>query len=319
MIGYKQILNHWIEQYLFYPNFLMRIISILFFPLTILYCLIVSYKRATAKVVNYQIPIISIGNIIVGGSGKTPITIALASKFSKSAVILRGYKRKSKDLIVVSQWGRLKVDVDMAGDEAIVLAKSLPKSLIIVSQDRAKAIIKAKELGAKIVFLDDGFSKYNILKYDILIKPDKESEPTNLFCLPSGGYREPKMNYMYANHILEESKDFDRIINFKYKGKIITTLPEKLVLISAISKPKRLLKYLPNGVEYIFFEDHHHYSKNEIDEILEKYRDYTIVTTLKDSVKLDKYNLDYILMDLSIQFYSNIEDEIKNILKLNLI
>ena len=97
-------------------------------------------------------------------------------------------------------------------------------------------ILKAKELGCEIIFLDDGFSKYDIKKFDILIRP--KEEPTNIFCLPSGGYREPKMAYAYANLELQEGKDFARIVTFSNQNKSIETLPEKLLLLTAISKPK---------------------------------------------------------------------------------
>jgi tetraacyldisaccharide 4'-kinase len=72
----------------------------------------------------------------------------------------------------------------------MLLANSLKNATVIVSEDRVKAILKAKELGCKIIFLDDGFSKYQIAKFNILLKP--KDEPTNNFCIPSGGYREPK-------------------------------------------------------------------------------------------------------------------------------
>jgi tetraacyldisaccharide 4'-kinase len=316
MPGYKQILNRWVERYLFYPNIFMQLVSILLFPLTIVYCFVVAIKRQIAKPVDFQIPIVSIGNIIVGGSGKTPVTISLASRFIKSAVILRGYGRSSKGLVVVSKWGKIDVDVDKSGDEAMVFAKSLPKSLVIVSEDRAKAIQKAKDMKAKIIFLDDAFSKYNILKYDILLRPNPKDEPTNLFCLPSGGYREPKMNYIYSNKVLVDGIDFKRVVKYTKDGEVIDILPKNTVLLSAISKPDRLLEYLPKNIKSVFFEDHHTFTKDEIETLQKKYLDYSIVTTQKDGVKLDSFGIDYILMELSIDIDSGVEDEIRSIFSL---
>ncbi len=254
---------------------------------------------------DFDIPIISIGNIIVGGSGKTPITIELASKYKNACVILRGYGRSSKGLQIVSLNGDIKVDVTVSGDEAMLLAKSLKKATIIVSENRIEAILKAKELGSKIIFLDDGFSKYSISKFDILLKP--QNEPTNNFCLPSGGYREPKSFYKKANIVLQEGKDFKRVITIK-KDENIKELPAKTILLTAISKPKRLLEFLPKNIKMISFPDHHNFTKEEILDIQNEYKDYAILTTGKDMVKLKEFNLENLyLMDLCIKIDEKVD------------
>jgi len=271
--------------------------------------LIIAFKRAGAKPVDFGIPIISIGNIIVGGSGKTPLTIKLASKYDNVCIILRGYGRESKGLYVVSKKGKILEDIKTSGDEAMLLAKTLPNATIIVSVDRRKAILKAKELSCKIVFLDDGFSKYEIQKFDILTRP--KIEPTNIFCLPSGGYREPKMAYSFANLELQEGKDFKRIVSYSLNENKIDVLPLKLLLLTAISKPKRLLEFLPEHTIMEAFEDHHIFTKNEVDNIKDKYKDYSIITTAKDLVKLQDFDLeDIYLMDLSLHIEDNVNLEL---------
>ena len=266
--------------------------------------LIILIKRAIATQIDFEIPIISVGNIIVGGSGKTPVTIKLASKYENVCVILRGYGRASKGLYVVSLNGKIQVDVKTSGDEAMLLANSLPNATIIVCEDRIKAILKAKELGCKIVFLDDGFSKYKIAKFNILLRP--KDEPTNIFCLPSGGYREPKGFYAQADIELLEGVDFKRVINIKKDGKI-AELPAKTLLITAISKPKRLLEYLPKDIKMISFPDHYSFTKEDISKIQEEYKDFSIVTTGKDFVKLKEFKIKNLyLMDLEIEISSNV-------------
>jgi len=263
--------------------------------------LIIAFKRVKATPIDFKIPIISIGNIIVGGSGKTPLTIKLAKNYEDVAVILRGYGRKSKGLFVVSNNGKILTDTNTSGDEAMLLAKSLPNATIIVSEDRKKAILKAKELNSKLIFLDDGFSKYDIKKFDILIRP--KDEPTNLLCLPSGGYREPKMAYSLANLELQESIDFKRIVTIYKDDKIINELPSKLILLTAISKPKRVLEFLPENTKMIAFEDHHNFTNNEINDIKSKYEGYSFITTEKDFVKLQNFNFDNIyLTKLDLEF-----------------
>jgi tetraacyldisaccharide 4'-kinase len=115
-------MNNFIENYLFYPkNILQKLLSFFLLPFTLLYCIIV-YFKFPKKYKDKQIPIISIGNIIVGGSGKTPFTIALANKLENVAVVLRGYGRKSKGCIVVSKNGEILENVKVSGDEAQEIA-----------------------------------------------------------------------------------------------------------------------------------------------------------------------------------------------------
>ena len=301
MTGFKSYFYKWVEQYLFFPNFFQKLVSVALFPFTILYCVVVAYKRTTAKPIDFGIPIISVGNLIVGGSGKTPVTIALASQVIKKkvAIILRGYGRKSKGLIVVSNDSKILEDVDTSGDEALVLAKSLPSATIIVSENRKEAIVKALELGAKIVFLDDGYRHHDIKKTDILLRP--EIEPTNIFCLPSGGYRETKMMYSFADIVLIEEEDFKREVTFSHNNAILETLPSDIILLTAISKPQRLLKFLPKNIKVISYPDHYYFMESDIDELMANYGNSYIVTTLKDYVKLEKFKMKrIILMNLGV-------------------
>lgn len=272
--------------------------------------LIILTKRAMAKQIEFGIPIISVGNIIVGGSGKTPVTINLASKYEDVCIILRGYGRASKGLQIVSLRGKILVDVKTSGDEAMLLANSLPKATVIVSENRVTAILKAKELACKIIFLDDGFSKYHISKFNILLRP--KDEPTNIFCLPSGGYREPKGFYAQADIELLEGKDFKRVISIKKDGKI-SGLPTKTILITAISKPKRLLEYLPKDIKMISFPDHYSFLKEDIDKIQNEYKEYVILTTGKDLVKLKEFNIKNLyLMDLEIEISKDVDFSLMN-------
>lgn len=290
----------WVEDYLFFPNLLQKLLSVLFIPLTLIYMIIISFKRLSAKKVRFKIPIISIGNIIVGGSGKTPIAIEIAKQYDNVAIILRGYGRASKGLNVIQHNNKILTDVSVSGDEAMLLATSLPNATIIVSENRIEAIEKAYSLGVKIVLLDDGFSKYQIDKFDILLRP--KIEPTNIFCLPSGGYREPKIMYATADMVLKEDEDFKRVVSFKQNGMILEILPQKVVLLTAISKPKRLLEFLPKNIEMVAFADHYTFSKIDIDVIQGNYKDFKIITTGKDLVKLKEFNIeDLILMDLNIE------------------
>lgn len=310
----KRYATKWVEQYLFFPNILQRAVSVSLFPLTISYCLYSAYKRILAKPKGYDIPVISIGNLVVGGTGKTPVSIALAKDRDNVAIILRGYGRESKGLLVVSDNGKIKGNISNSGDEAILLANSLPNSTIIVSENRVDGIKKAKELGAKLIILDDGYSQHHIAKVNILIRP--KIDPTNVFCLPSGGYRDTPMVYAFTDIVLRDGTDFKREISFKQNNKILDKLPEKIILLTAISKPDRVLEFLPKNIKMVAYPDHYNYTKKDIDSIIKKYPNYTILTTGKDMVKLVEFNIkDIILIDLDISIDDKIIKKIEKYIK----
>jgi tetraacyldisaccharide 4'-kinase len=187
----------------------------------------------------------------------------------------------------------------------MLYAKTLPNATVIVSENREKAILKAKELGAKIIFLDDGYSKHNIFKYDILIRP--KDEPKNLFCLPSGGYKDTPMMYSFCDCVLKDGDDFKREVSFKLNNIIVDTLPKKIVLLTAISKAYRLFEYLPKDIKTVIYKDHHTFTQKNIDDLTVLYPKYHIVTTAKDMVKLEQLNIKNIyLMELTIKLNDNI-------------
>jgi tetraacyldisaccharide 4'-kinase len=243
--------------------------------------MIILHFKFPKKYEDLGIPIISIGNIIIGGSGKTPVSIEIANKFKhlKPCVVLRGYGRKSKGLVVVSKNGEIKTDVDASGDEAMEIALKT-KASVIVSEDRKKAIEKAKDIGCGFVILDDGFDK-PFKKLNIVI----DEKIKNPFTIPAGGYRFLRIALKYADIVLKENQNFKRVVK----------IPNGDILISGISKPKRLLKFW--NKEYKFFPDHYDFKKED----LKNYKDKKIVTTMKDYVKLKKFNLNLEVIELKIE------------------
>lgn len=191
-----------IERNLYDPSPAWLALGVILAPLTLLYTLIVCLKRLFAKPQKFKIPIISVGNLTLGGSGKTPLVRALFKEFSgefKTCIILRGYGRKSRGLLEVALGGRILCDVRQSGDEAMEYALFLRGANVIVSEDRAAGILRAQTLGFELVILDDGFSKFNISKFDILLRP--QSAPKLPFCLPFAAYRYPPFFYKFADFI----------------------------------------------------------------------------------------------------------------------
>ena len=252
---------------------------------------------------DFGLPIISVGNIVVGGSGKSPFVMELAKRHEGACVVLRGYKRASSGVLVVSNKGKILCEVHESGDEAMMIAKALPQASVIVSENRDKGIKRAKELGAKVIFLDDAFHKcYE--KFDIVIDVDA---PNN-FCLPIGPYRLPRFFLRYANLVVKEGRDFTRNV-------MIKNPTAKMVLITAIANPKRLLAFVPKDMPHYFFPDHHGFSKGEIDAIIQKERPTSLLVTAKDIVKLQKFGYPLSLLQLQLEIKEEVFAKIDSYIK----
>lgn len=170
-----------LERYFYDPTLLQKGLIFALYPFSLIYQCIATIKRKTAKKHDFKIPIISIGNLIAGGSGKTPFILEIAPRYQEVAVVSRGYQRDSKGLVVVSVKGNILVPQKTAGDEAYLLALNLKQASVIVSEKRELGVLKALELGSKIVFLDDGF-RFNFNQFNALLKP-KVPPTTPFVCL----------------------------------------------------------------------------------------------------------------------------------------
>jgi len=215
--------------------------------------------------------------------------VALAQRQQRPAVVLRGYGRKSRGLRLVSDGRKVLCDVGCSGDEAMLYALQLPHAVVIVSEEREAGIALAKEQGCCCVFLDDGYGKHRIEKYDIVIRVDTP----NRFCLPAGPYRErlwPGKQVFVA----EEGRDFKRRVAIRNGA-------ERMVLVTAIARPERLDPYLPAVVAKRHFPDHHYFTRAELAGILEKSGAEKLLVTYKDYVKMRQFDLPTALMDLSLE------------------
>jgi len=285
----KKDLVFWVENYFYNPNIFQKSLSIFLSPLSWIYCFGMFIRYKTKKAEDFEIDIVSVGNLNVGGSGKTPLISSLALMYEDVAIVLRGYGRNSKGLYVVKDKDSILCDVEISGDEAMIYARKVKNSIVIVSEDRKKGIQKAKELGAKIVFLDDAYSKHDIKKLDLLIKVDTP----NKNCLPAGAFRERIWSGKEVD-VLVDGADFKRVVELKEKC-------DKMSLVTAIARPQRLDKFLPDVVSKNYFEDHHTFTKNELDEILKKDGSDSLLVTYKDLVKIESYNLPLSLLDLEME------------------
>jgi len=342
-----------IERNLYDPSLAWLALGVILAPLSLLYTLIVCLKRLFAKPQKFKIPIISVGNLTLGGSGKTPLVRALFKEFSeefKTCIILRGYGRKSRGLLEVALGGRILCDVRQSGDEAMEYALFLRGANVIVSEDRAAGILRAQTLGFELVILDDGFSKFNISKFDILLRP--QSAPKLPFCLPFAAYRYPPFFYKFADFIPAQSdisQEFkivsaadlqeglngtDEILNPADKisnstadeisnlnpaaaDKILNSKEvgferSRTILISAIAKPWRLQEFLPLAKAHAFFPDHYDFKKEQILELLRREDAEHILCTAKDYVKLRDLSAEISVILLNLKLSENFIRKIQN-------
>ncbi|MEN8727397.1 MAG: tetraacyldisaccharide 4'-kinase [Sulfurovum sp.] len=294
------------EEMFFTPKWYHYPLILLLFPLSVLYGIMMSVRRMVTSQKNFGIPIISVGNLIVGGSGKTPFVIALASRLESVVIISRGYGRKSKGMVEVSSEGKILVDVTESGDEPMLMAQSLPHASVIVSKDRELAIALAKEKGAKCIILDDGFNRVEIEKFEILLEPENIK---NYLPFPAGAFREFWFNKKYADIVAKEGEAFHRQVGFE-------NLKAQMLLVTAISNPNRLDAYMPEGVVHkVYLEDHAYFEEEKLKMLLSEYKALSLLVTEKDAVKMQDFKLPISEMKLKLEIKETIFTQVDEYIK----
>jgi tetraacyldisaccharide 4'-kinase len=167
-----------------------------------------AYSSGLARKHKMPVPVISVGNITVGGTGKTPVVISIAQYFIqrgiKTAIISRGYKRPSNQGVVVVGNGRSNFqDVSVSGDEPMLIAQSVPEAVVLSSPDRVSACKKAiSEFDCKLIILDDGFQHYRLERDIDIVLIDYNDDLQNDSLLPAGRLREQLSALKRASHVV---------------------------------------------------------------------------------------------------------------------
>lgn len=292
------------------------------------------YSSGVFKIDEVSIPVVAIGNITVGGTGKTPVVERLAYRLKESGfnpgIITRGYKRARKGTFCIDRINDKAVDV---GDEALMLARK-NKAPVVVGKRRSLAIIEAmRKCNVDLALLDDGFQVKNIKKNVeiVVIKGEENDNAHNLF--PYGPYRESLGRLRDADAILINNgclgseiagliegiptfrMEYRPLHLYNMKHNLIThynVLKEKKVLaFSGLGDNRSFFEFLrslgAHVVSEISFQDHHSYRSKDIEEI-SSFRDVNlIITTEKDAVKISGMTIPDNLFYLSIEV--NIERE----------
>jgi tetraacyldisaccharide 4'-kinase len=254
-------------------------------------------------------PVISIGNLTVGGSGKTPLTAEVARILiemgERPAILSRGYARSkpSEGAVIVSDGTAVKTDVAHAGDEPFMLARLVPGASIVVCPSRYLAgRVAESQLGCTIHVLDDGFQHFQLERdIDLLVAPPEDFAPGKT--LPFGRLREP-IDAARAAHALLVPGDVVAAADMSTRlnvspaftfGRSITRpeAPSRVFAFAGIAKPPHFFTELEQAgwklVGRRSFRDHHQYSAVEIGALARDARDAgaeALVTTSKDIVRL---------------------------------
>jgi len=295
----------------------MIILRIVLLPVSILYGLIIQlrnllYNLNIFTIQKFNKHIISIGNIIAGGTGKTPFTIYLANLLieqgKKVAVVSRGYGRKSKGFFLISDGNESKGNTLTHGDEPVLISLLVPKAIVAVCENRSKAI---KQLNSQydidVFILDDGFQHRVVYRdIDIVILKDQKLLRNNLL-MPSGFLREFRFNLKRADVLINRDGDsvqqdhfscsmqIDSLYNtsLKEQGSISDIINKKCVAFAGIAHPENFEKSLQvNQIsinEFISYKDHYFYDKTDIQFLVNKCFEYGcnyLLCTQKDLVKI---------------------------------
>ena len=300
--------HSWLNDYFYNPGMFAGLISMLLSPFSSLYSLCVQIKKGLARPVKFSVPIISVGNLVLGGSGKTPLTRAIFELFSpryRTYIILRGYKRKSRGMVVVCENGKILCDTQTSGDEAMEYACFMSGANVIVSQKREIAINEAIKRGAQLILLDDGFGKFNIKKFNIILRP--HPEPKANLTIPSGAYRYPQSFYSLADFIPRKAD----IIN---RSEILNA-SARMLLVSGIANPQRLSPVFHRCIAHVFFPDHYEFKKEELEELFKKHEATSLLVTGKDFVKIKDFGLPLSLLSLKTSLSDNFKYKLENYVK----
>lgn len=310
------------------PLFLIGLLT----PLSYIYAVVLKtrgwlYDCGFLRQKRLPCTVISVGNIVAGGTGKTPTVIWIAkylqSEGFQVGVLLRGYGREGPHSVSVISDGKQTLrSLTESGDEAGMIARKLPSVPVVVGSDRYTAGLEVIRLWGHtngVLILDDGFQRRQLARDVDLLTIDSSQPFGTGKLLPAGTLREPKSALRRADILLltrtdlaTESVRFERLADGKqifeschrptrlYQLTTGEACPldllkgQRILAVCGIGNPEAfagtLRRFEPKAVELLAFPDHHRYSSADINDIGARAREVgadIVVTTEKDSQKLE--------------------------------
>lgn len=283
-------------------------------------------------------PVISVGNLSVGGTGKTPVVRAIANWLvfhgERPAILSRGYARADAvdGVVVVSDGSAIRSTLDRSGDEPMMLAQMVPGAIVCVSPDRYLAgTLAERQLGATVHVLDDGFQHLELAR-DLDILVTTIGEIPNGKVIPFGRLREPMDAAARAQVLvvsdatagaaaaeawtlgISQSCGTTRMLAAGIPvGHQLPANSEntKVLVVSGIANPERFVRAIKddewNVVDVMTFPDHHRYSSSDIAAIASRRQSSgaeVVFTTDKDAVRFEGMDLPFTMyrIPLHVEF-----------------
>ncbi len=299
-------------------------------PLSSLYARLLEARArryATGRSASHDLgaPVISVGNLTMGGSGKTPFIEFLARRFRfegrRPAILSRGYGRNSRGVVVVSRGDGPLVSPDRGGDEPVELARHLPGVLVVVAKRRVEAARCAGGLGADLYLLDDGYQHLSVRRDANLLLLDAADPFGGGRFPPAGRLREPLSALERADAFVftrvsagrPTALSRDTVVRWNPRAPVFTArihaaglldtdgspidasmlAARRLVAVCGVARPTTFAASLAEldlvAEETLVFRDHHRYRARDLERIrraAERTGSSWVVTTEKDAVKL---------------------------------
>jgi len=338
----------------------MKLIRFLLFPFAVLYDGITRFRnflfdKNILKSTSFDTPIIAVGNLSVGGTGKTPqieYLIRLLKNNYNIAVLSRGYKRKTKGFILADK----NVTAEDIGDEPLQFFKKFDDISVAVDADRTNGIQNLlQEKQPDVILLDDAYQHRKVKAGYYILLTKYNDLYSNDFLLPTGYLRESKKGAKRANTIIvtkcpknlsnKEQENIKKRLKIKQNQSLFfTTIAynkvlkgvqskdindlknQEFVLVTGIANPNPLLEYLNTknlNFIHIPFPDHHHFSNKDLEKIKGVFENIksegkVILTTEKDYVRLENKLDDLYYLEIKSEFLDKNEEfntEIQNFIK----
>ena len=257
------------------------------------------YDRGILKARRLACPVISVGNISVGGSGKTPFVIALGRLLKERGmgfdVLSRGYLRRESGVAIVDPNG----SPEQFGDEPLLIARKLQVPVIVGASRYQAGLLAERKFAPRFHLMDDGFQHRGLHRdFDIVMLPASDMEDT---LLPGGRLREPVSALRRADALvvtgqLAAQKNVAAPKNVVWRARrqmIIAGIEGKAIAFCGIARPEQFFSGLSDlGIDIaqrVFFPDHHRYTEKDTARLLEvkaRARAKILITTEKDLINL---------------------------------
>jgi tetraacyldisaccharide 4'-kinase len=261
------------------------------------------YDRAIVRGKRLQGPVVSVGNLSVGGSGKTPFVILLGellkSRGIKFDILSRGYGRQTKGVALVDPGG----SSSDFGDEPLLMARRLGVPIIVGEERHEAGVFAENKFGPQFHLLDDGFQHRALARdFDIvLVTPE---DPRDRF-LPAGRLREPLSSLSRADAMVLTSgaspdafrnAGATKLVWRVRRGILPKNVPDRPIVFCGIARPQNFVLQLRTaGIDPVaeaFYRDHHAYKESDIRDLLQLRQQSEaggFVTTEKDAINLGQY------------------------------